>query len=203
MSSHKKYLRKSRTKATYELPESQKVLQEKISKLSGVVAEDPLAWSHGLCVRVAATDALELFEKLKSEEFAFEMLVDVTAVDYLDSRDSRFEVVYQLMSISNNQRLCVKISAEEDSPSVPSLCGLWRSANFMEREVFDMFGINFEGHPDQRRILMYDEFVGHPLRKDYPVRGKQPRVQLRIPELRNTSADLRKEELVSLPVRRS
>lgn len=110
---------------------------------------------------------------------AFDMLTDVTAVDYLGypGRDgARFEVVYHLYSLARNQRLRVKIGVEEASCEAPSLVSLWPSANWMEREVWDMYGIRFAGHPDLRRILLYDEFEGHPLRKDYPKERRQPLV---------------------------
>ncbi|MCL4139591.1 UNVERIFIED_CONTAM: hypothetical protein GTU68_024743 [Idotea baltica] len=102
------------------------------------------------------------------------MLVDVTAIDWMDVRQPRFDVVYQLMSITFNTRMCIRIGVEENDPKVFSVLPLWNAANFLEREVWDLFGITFEGHGDLRRIMMYDEFVGHPLRKDYPVQGKQP-----------------------------
>ena len=113
-------------------------------------------------------------------ELRFEMLSDVTAVDYL-GRTPRFEVIYQLYSITNNLRLRVKVPLGEDDPSVPSATGLWKSANWAERETWDMFGIRFTGHPDLRRILMYEEFEGHPLRKDYPLQRRQPLVPERDP----------------------
>jgi len=119
----------------------------------------------------------------------------------MDVREPRFDVVYQLLSIEHLHRLTLKIQVGEDNPEVDSVLDLWPAANFIEREVWDMFGIKFKGHGDLRRILMYEEFVGHPLRKDYPKRAKQPRVPLRIPELRNPSADMNREQLVSLPVR--
>ncbi len=105
---------------------------------------------------------------------AFEMLSDVCAVDYLP-RVPRFEVVYHLYSLKHNHRLRVKALVEEDT-SVPSVTPLWRSANWMEREVWDLYGIRFEGHPDLRRILLYEEFEGYPLRKDYPKERRQPLV---------------------------
>jgi NADH-quinone oxidoreductase subunit C len=107
-------------------------------------------------------------------ELAFEMLSDVCAVDYLP-RVPRFEVVYHLYSLAKNHRLRVKVLVEENA-SVPSLTALWPSADWMEREVWDLYGIRFEGHPDLRRILLYDEFEGHPLRKDYPKERRQPLV---------------------------
>ncbi len=134
----------------------------------------------------------------ESPQLAFEMLVDITAVDWLDAREKRFEVVYQLLSLTKTQRLTIKVPLGEDRPEVVTATALWRGANFLEREVWDMFGIRFEGHPDLRRILMYEEFVGHPLRKDYPVQGKQPRVQLRSPELENTARKMQRGDLVTI-----
>jgi len=113
-------------------------------------------------------------------DLRFEMLTDVTAVDYL-GRETRFEVIYQLYSISNNQRLRVKVLVPEGDPSVASAAGLWKSANWAERDTYDMFGTPFTGHPDLRRILMYPEFQGHPLRKDYPLNQRQPLVPERDP----------------------
>ncbi len=109
---------------------------------------------------------------------AFDMLMDLTAVDYLKypGREDgpRFEVVYHLYSVARNHRVRVKARVDEDAPVVPSAVGLWPIANWLEREVWDMFGVRFSGHPDLRRLLMYEEFVGHPLRKDYPIDRRQP-----------------------------
>jgi NADH-quinone oxidoreductase subunit C len=113
-------------------------------------------------------------------DLAFDLLVDVTAADYL-GRAPRFEVVYQLYSLAHQHRLRVKVPVPEDDPSVPSAAPLWKSALWAEREVWDMFGIRFSGHPDLRRILMYEEFEGHPLRKDYPLMKRQPLVPERDP----------------------
>ena len=124
---------------------------------------------------IARDKAPEIFRTLHDDgEFAFEFLIDVTAVDWLERRP-RFEVVYQLKSMSRNLRLRVKIrvGAGEDA-WVPSAYPVWKSADWLERECFDMFGIQFRGHPDLRRILLYDTFVGHPLRKDYQKRHEQP-----------------------------
>lgn len=106
------------------------------------------------------------------------LLVDITAVDWPE-RKPRFDVVYHLYSIPLCHRLRVKVRVDEDE-SVPSLVSLWHCANWLEREVWDMFGIRFEGHPDLRRILMWEGFEGHPLRKDYPLQGEQPRVPYRV-----------------------
>jgi len=106
-------------------------------------------------------------------ELEFEMLTDLTAVDYLGEQP-RFEVVYHLYSVAHNHRVRVKVRVPEDEPAIASAVPLYASANWMEREVFDLYGIHFDGHPDLRRILLYDEFEGHPLRKDYPKEKRQP-----------------------------
>lgn len=107
---------------------------------------------------------------------AFEMLTDLTGVDYLNVKTPRFEVVYHLYSLSRNHRLRLKVELEEAEPVVPSVMSVWKAANWMEREAWDLYGIRFEGHPDLRRILTYDEFEGHPLRKDYEMEHRQPRI---------------------------
>jgi len=111
-------------------------------------------------------------------ELRFDMLTDLTAVDYLKfpGREDgpRFDVVYHLYSVAHNHRVRLKVPVEQDDARVPSATGLWPIANWLEREVWDMFGIRFEGHPDLRRLLLYEEFVGHPLRKDYPITRRQP-----------------------------
>lgn len=115
-----------------------------------------------------------VMEFLKNDSrLQFNLLVDVTAVDYLGRRP-RFEVVYHLLSMANKRRLRVKLRVDGDDPVVESITHLWGSANWLEREVWDMFGIRFAGHPNLKRILMYEEFEGHPLRKDYPMRKRQP-----------------------------
>jgi NADH-quinone oxidoreductase subunit C len=109
---------------------------------------------------------------------AFEMLMDLTAVDYqkYPGREDgpRFEVVYHLYSLAHNHRVRLKVRVDEDDAAVPTAVDLWPIANWFEREVWDMFGVRFTGHPDLRRLLMYEEFVGHPLRKDYPINRRQP-----------------------------
>jgi NADH-quinone oxidoreductase subunit C len=190
---------------TSELPAAQRELKKKLAEhFSSETGEiSTHAWKHyGLSYLVRRSELLSVMTKLRDEEaFSFEMLVDVTCVDYMDKREPRFDVVYQLMSLKHKSRLCVKVQVDEDEAEVDSMVGLWAGANFLEREAWDMFGVSFKGHPDLRRILMYDEFVGYPLRKDYPKSGKQPRIALRVPELRNTSADMKREQLVALPVR--
>jgi NADH-quinone oxidoreductase subunit C len=112
-------------------------------------------------------------------EARFDMLMDLTGVDcqgYPGRSGPRFEVVYHLYSLERNHRLRVKVAVPEEHAEVDSLCDVWPSADWMEREAWDMYGIRFRGHPDLRRILLYDEFEGHPLRKDYPKERRQPLV---------------------------
>jgi NADH-quinone oxidoreductase subunit C len=129
-----------------------------------------LAETRGQAVVVAAPDAAaDALRTLRDDpELRFDFLADLTAVDYL-GRTPRFEVVYQLVSLSQHHRLRVKVPVDGDAPAVPTASGLWKSALWAEREAWDMFGIGFTGHPDLRRILMYPEFDGHALRKDYPL----------------------------------
>lgn len=188
------------------LPEAQRRLQTALetSFSSQLFTLPAHAWKEfGLTYGVNMAEAKVVFQRLRDEPpFLFNMLIDITCVDWLDRREPRFDVVYQLLSLSHLHRLCLKIHVNEEHPEVDSVRDLWPTANFLEREVWDMYGVCFKGHGDLRRILMYDEFVGHPLRKDYPVRGKQPRVPLRIPELRNDSADMFRDDLVALPRRK-
>src|SRR5262245_19979675 len=110
-----------------------------------------------------------------------DMLTDLTAVDYPD-REPRFEVVSHLLSLELGHRLRLKAAvgdAEGEVVEIGTLTSLWASANWMERECFDMLGVTFVGHPDLRRILLYPEFVGHPLRKDYPASKIQPLIPFR------------------------
>jgi NADH-quinone oxidoreductase subunit C len=101
---------------------------------------------------------------------AFNFLADVTCVDWYPS-EPRFEVVYHLLSIPNKERVRLKVRLSGDSPAVESVTSVWPAANYFEREVFDLFGIRFSGHPYLRRLLMPEDWEGHPLRKDYPVEG--------------------------------
>lgn len=123
----------------------------------------------------------EIAQFLKSmPELDFNVLMDLTAVDYLFfaggrvQKECRFEVVTHFYSIRHNHRLRVKVPVAEENPEVDTLSDLWPSANWYEREVWDMYGIRFKGHPNLKRILMYEEFQGHALRKDYPFNKRQP-----------------------------
>lgn len=120
-----------------------------------------------------------LFEALKylKENGPFDMLVDITCVDCLHYRGSldRFRLIYQLADTSTNQRLTVRCGQNEPNLAVKSVVSLWETANWLEREVWDMFGMDFTGHPDLRRILLPENFTSYPLRKDYPLQGRGER----------------------------
>jgi len=174
-------------------------LLEILQKECGEGVQDSVIELGDLVVTVAPEDLTKVLTTCKnSPSLAFNLLSDITAVDWMDHRDDRFEVVYQLLSISKLWRLTVKVAVSESKPEIPSVVSLWSGANFLEREVWDMFGIRFQGHPDLRRILMYEEFVGHPLRKDYPLQGKQPRIPLRAPEVENTARNMTRPDLVTI-----
>ncbi len=123
-----------------------------------------------LVVEVVLKDLHKLLAYLKEDKVClFEQMMDVTAVDY-PQRAARFDIVYNLLSLTHNQRIRVKAKLKEDE-HVQSVCDLWKCANWWEREVWDMFGIIFDDHPDLRRILTDFGFEGHPLRKDFPFTG--------------------------------
>jgi NADH-quinone oxidoreductase subunit C len=174
------------------------------AKFSNQLLEHSLELGDAV-VRVSREDLPTVLELLKIDtQLSFDFFVNVTAVDWVDQKpQARFELVYHLMSLRNAFRLRLKVWVPESDPTVNSATALWPGADFMEREVWDMYGISFTGHPNLRRILMYDEFVGHPLRKDYPVQAKQPRVPLRSPEVRNTAVDLRRPTLVQIQPRKA
>jgi NADH-quinone oxidoreductase subunit C len=120
-------------------------------------------------VTVNKQDIVAICRFLK-ESLQYNLLTDVTAVDYL-GKEPRFMAVYNLYSIPNKDRLRVKAPIAESDCTIDTVSTLWNSANWLEREAFDLFGIIFTNHPDLRRILMTDDWVGHPLRKDYPLQG--------------------------------
>ncbi len=127
-------------------------------------------------VVVPKANISEALELLKHDR-GFDLLVDITCVDYLNYRDAtdRFGLVYVLANVATNERLIVRTFLNEPDLTVPSAVPLWEGANWLEREVWDMFGITFDGHPDHRRILMPEEYTAHPLRKDYPLQGRGER----------------------------
>ena len=115
-------------------------------------------------IELSPNEYFDKVEELKKD--GFEMMVDLTAIDWFRKKEPRFEIVVNFLSVSKNKRVCLVVKVSDDF-NVPSITSLYPSANFYEREVFDMFGINFEDHPDLTRILMPDDWNGHPLRKDY------------------------------------
>lgn len=137
------------------------------------------------CVNVEPDQLLDVMRFLKDDErFRFEQLCDLTCIDYLNypkARD-RYGVTYSLLSISLGHRLWAKCFVNDPKPEVPSVTGIWPGADWLEREVYDMFGVVFGGHPDLRRILTWDGFEAHPLRKDYPLRGRGEREDYHVVE---------------------
>lgn len=127
-------------------------------------------------VVVSAESVHEVLQFLK-ERRGFDLLVDVTCVDYLNypGAKDRFGLVYLLANTATNDRITVRTFVNDPQPTTRSVVDLWAGANWLEREVWDMFGIRFEGHPDLRRILMPEEFAAFPLRKDYPLQGRGER----------------------------
>ena len=161
-------------------------LLDQVRELLGEAVIDSHDHVGDATVLVERERVLEVLGTLRDhEKLRFNFLIDLTGVDYL-GRDPRFEVVYHLASIDVDlrgtepsrvrHRVRVKTPIPEDPCEVASAVELWPAANWMEREAWDLYGIRFTGHPDLRRILLYEEFEGHPLRKDYPKERRQPLV---------------------------
>ncbi len=144
-------------------------------KFGDAIAEVRMPGEHPTdvpVVYVKASEIVSVLQYVKAEPgFEYGFLSDITAVDEYPE-NPRFEVVYNLFSVTRFWRIRLKVRAAENE-QVPTAVGVWPAANWAEREVFDMFGIKFKGHPDLRRILMDERWVGHPLRKDYPLKGYQ------------------------------
>ncbi len=130
---------------------------------------------HGDATALVDASSLESVMRFLRDDPAcdFDMLTDVTCVDFL-GEEPRFEMVYHLFSVGERHRLRVKARVPEEAPEIATLLNLWPSANWMEREVWDLYGIRFTGHHDLRRILLNEEIQRHPLRKDYPKDRRQP-----------------------------
>ena len=126
---------------------------------------------------VATADSVYGVLAFLKNQHGFDLLVDLTCVDYLNypGAKDRFGLVYLLANTQTNQRITVRAMVNDPDPMVRSAVGRWEGANWLEREVWDMFGIRFDGHPDLRRILMPDAFTAFPLRKDYPLQGRGER----------------------------
>ncbi|MCZ6514728.1 MAG: NADH-quinone oxidoreductase subunit C [Acidobacteria bacterium] len=143
-------------------------LREALEKRFPSALTDALVYRNQPSITVVKDSLIEVCRFLRDDDQArYTYPTDVTAVDY-PGREKRFEVIYHLYSFQRNDRLRVKVLVGEGEPS-PSLTGLWSGANWQEREVFDMFGIVFAGHPNLKRVLLPEDWVGHPLRKDYDI----------------------------------
>ena len=155
-------------------------LSERVrQRFAGAVVSCRLANAE-LTIEVAPAELHAVCLALRDEpEFSFRMMIDLCGVDYLDFGDGtrggpRFAVVYHLLSLDHNRRIRVRAWLDDEYPRVSSVIDVWAAANWYEREVWDMFGLRFADHPDLRRLLLYEAFEGHPLRKDYPVNRRQP-----------------------------
>jgi len=153
-----------------------KVLHEYIEKLK---AENPL-WVADLkdvygevTITVPRDSIVDVCWVLKTKH-EFNMLADLCGADRGPEEDPRFEVNYHLFSTKHFNRLRLKVLLSDDEPNVPTVVGVWKTANWHERETYDLFGVVFNNHPDLRRILLPSDFDGHALRKDYPLRGYEP-----------------------------
>jgi NADH-quinone oxidoreductase subunit C len=155
------------------------IMDEIVGKLTTRFPEASITTSQfrdNFRVHVAPAFAYRVLESLK-QEHGFDMLVELGGADYLhypDAKD-RYGVWYCLLNVSTGTRLIVKTFVNDPEPRLQSVFSLWKGADWMEREVYDMYGVLFDAHPDLRRILMPDEFTAYPLRKDYPLRGKGER----------------------------
>lgn len=134
------------------------------------IISEPLEFRGEVTVTVRESARIVDILGYAKAELGFDLLLDVCGVDNLGS-DPRFDVVYHLYSCADQQYLRVRTSVGEDLPELPTVCGIWRAAEWHEREVFDMMGIRFTAHPDLRRILMWEGYPHHPLRKDFPLAG--------------------------------
>ena len=163
---------------------SQAVVQALVARFPGVVHDPYVGPGGDDVVFVRKEGIVEVCRFLKEEPaLDFRMAPYITAVDYL-GQEPRFEVVYNCVSSAKCHRVRLRVKVPESDLTVPTVTSVWRGADWFERYCWDMYGIRFPGHPDHRRLYMYEEFVGHPLRKDYPLRGRQPLTSERdVPDL--------------------
>jgi NADH-quinone oxidoreductase subunit C len=149
---------------------------EELERLAGVVAGGDAAVVLGSTLtarraelQVTPASIVDVLERLRGE--GYNMLMSVHGLDYYPD-EPRLGVAYELLSFEHQRRISVKVRVTVEAPNVPSVSPTWPTANFQEREVFDMFGVVFDGHPDLRRILMPDDYIGHPQRRDFPIGGE-------------------------------
>ena len=155
-------------------------MNESLTGFVGALRNENEGWVSGVIdalgevtVTVPAEFIADACFFLKTDQ-GFDLLADICGADRGPEEDPRFEVNYHLFSTVHFQRLRLKVLVSEDDPKVETVIGIWKTADWHERETFDMFGVVFEGHPDLRRILLPSEFDGHALRKDFPLRGYEP-----------------------------
>lgn len=170
------------TEAAATPPSPTEVHAEALTTLRQALGEDAfttIEFRDNLRLYVESGQLISALTTLR-ERCGFVVLAELGGADYLNypgrtADKARFEVHYVVLNPDTNRRLVIKVGVPLSEPTLPSIAGLWTGANWMEREIFDMYGISFDGHPDLRRILMPDEFSAHPLRKDYPLRGRGER----------------------------
>ena len=160
---------------------SEKRIQQVAAALAARVGGEVSRDNNQTVVRVARERIVEAAAILR-DEFGFQVAEDVTAVDYWQRREPRFDVVYHLFSYEHGDMLALRVAVAEGE-AVPSITGVFPGANWYERELFDLFGIPFEGHPDLRRIIMPYDWEGHPLRKDYPLGYEEPQFTFNFDEI--------------------
>jgi NADH-quinone oxidoreductase subunit C len=155
----------------------EKILEDLKQKFSDNILDMTVQFGDDI-IHIKKEALQDIVNFLKEDPYAFTMLLDLTCVDYQGEKE-RFEMVYHLFSLSLTLRLRFKARLQQNDCKIVSLTPIFKNANWLEREVYDMFGVHFAGHPYLRRLFMYDGFEGHPLRKDYPLRKQQPKIHLR------------------------
>lgn len=173
---------------------AQKIVERLVGQFGDKIVAHGEAYGN-TWVQVLPQDLTDIATFLRdAPDLAMDMPIDCTAVDYLGLRTPRYEVVYHLYATTLHHRLRIKLALDESDLTCPSLTPIWPGMNWHEREAWDLYGVRFSGHPDLRRVLMYEEFVGHPLRRDYPIDKRQPLVPERqvrpIPTQRHAPPEL-------------
>lgn len=156
-------------------------LQPIIDKLVNELGAIASAYRGDTSLTVPAEKIIDACQQIHN--FGFELLATLTAVDYWPQENPRFHVIYEFRSVSQNLVLALRVPVPGVNPSLPTVSHIYRNANWHEREVWDMFGIKFAGHPDLRRILMPADWEGHPLRKDYPLGYEEPQFTFNFKEI--------------------